>query len=841
MSTESNKSALKEVRDQLFIDTADGEYLSIVTANLGFNRPPFGFHNDDEWRALAKNLALGPKNVETAFRKILNICLGPDRLRSGVLAEAAALGAVTLTLEDASDLLQIGTIVLSAGSPEEETLPYCFVDYDTSKVFLQSATLSAHNTLATSSNFLLSSIVVAATSVPLVDSTNFPTTGFPYTIAINDELLSVTANDTVTSILTVDPVVSAHSGFSAGYVRKALQKETFVGRTFLVFDTQDTEDFPLTGWIRLGAGTAAEEIVFYNDNESSENTLFLQTPLAFAHPVSESVELLETGARVHTANAAQLPVYWSIFDTTHDTVKVRIPKAGLDLRIIDATWLHSAVLATVGSTTLGTETLTTDTVLDVVSTANFATSGLLTINGVDGFFYEEITSATSLTLASPVGSILTIGTTVVQQSLAHAGTDLDDGNPRDLSGAVQDFRYPGPYVYDPTNLAPSVTSYALTSIHPPAATSMSNSLVARETLDCDDLSLWDLVTLPAKARIGVGTGFSEDTNVVDVTLRAQTDLAELSSPTLIGDVTLLVDTSACADPNDSFPETVAAASANFTVVLDRGNANEEFALVSAESYLSGPMIATLVIKSAWVGAGTPTATLSVAHSASETVDLVYDVLTVDALQKQHFAPTVSPTTSGHKVEYLSESVTLSSTVGFNQIDGAALLNFGRGRVDARQRIASVISPTVFQLVTTEFFPTTGFPYQVVLSPGRSTQELIQVSANNVSLNQLTFASTPANIHSAGSVPFGNYVEFSTGDQEVIEYQDVDTNDLILNPPQVLQKHTVGEVVVKTSEFSNPRLDGFSYAFLLPPDLLICVREMFELVRAAGIKVIITEY
>ena len=49
-----NQSAIAETRDQLFLDTADGNRLNVVTGNLGLDRPIITM-GDDEWRAAARH------------------------------------------------------------------------------------------------------------------------------------------------------------------------------------------------------------------------------------------------------------------------------------------------------------------------------------------------------------------------------------------------------------------------------------------------------------------------------------------------------------------------------------------------------------------------------------------------------------------------------------------------------------------------------------------------------------------------------------------------------------------------------------------------------------------
>jgi hypothetical protein len=92
-------------------------------------------------------------------------------------------------------------------------------------------------------------------------------------------------------------------------------------------------------------------------------------------------------------------------------------------------------------------------------------------------------------------------------------------------------------------------------------------------------------------------------------------------------------------------------------------------------------------------------------------------------------------------------------------------------------------------------------------------------------------STPVFVHTEDE-----YIAFVSGRQEVVEYQDIDGVNLMLDPPQVLGKHTVGESVMFSPAISQPSTDGYDYPFYLPADPLRCIKTMFEIVRAAGITV-----
>ena len=82
MSTEKKQSAISEVRDQLSLDFADDNYLTIVGQNLGLQRPVLGF-NDTTWRAVVKELALEYRQISTKFHDILAIIIGPQVTQVG--------------------------------------------------------------------------------------------------------------------------------------------------------------------------------------------------------------------------------------------------------------------------------------------------------------------------------------------------------------------------------------------------------------------------------------------------------------------------------------------------------------------------------------------------------------------------------------------------------------------------------------------------------------------------------------------------------------------------------------------------------------------------------------
>jgi hypothetical protein len=109
------KSAIREVRDQLFLDHADGEYLSHVTANIGLPRPLFGFHDDSIWRAIARRIALDYRQIENCFADLLEVYFGPRITKTSVLSANASIGDEEIYIADQITdrrLPQRGTLVI---------------------------------------------------------------------------------------------------------------------------------------------------------------------------------------------------------------------------------------------------------------------------------------------------------------------------------------------------------------------------------------------------------------------------------------------------------------------------------------------------------------------------------------------------------------------------------------------------------------------------------------------------------------------------------------------------------------------------------------------------------
>jgi len=934
MSVNKNQSAIQECRDQLFLDTADGVRLNVVTGNLGLNRPPAGF-TDDEWRAAAKEIALQYKQVRTAFHRTLDVCQGPQKTRLAVLNTAAVVGATILDAADSSDLVQLGTLILDPGLATEESVKFCFRDIGSGKIYLVGSTAFAHEPVVYAAGRLVRNVPIGSTILPMDTTANHPTTGFPYSLILgrgtpNEEVVAVTANDTFRNELTVGATTIFHAGPTTLLTTKTLADDTFTGRTFIILGLRETRNLPATGFLRFSLGTAAtgiltftgnvsngdqvttgtktytfetvltnvdgnvligaiagdsidnliaainreagsgttyaaattgndfvsatttvtpgemqvfalitgtdgnsiiiddpvdgggvmswtgatlvggtggaSEVREYTSNDASDNILRLRRPLQNDYVATTPVNLMAGGEWAETASIIQQGTGWEIFETEERKIKVYVPASEAGQRLYDASFLHESVQAPAGSTTLSAGVAIGDTVLPIVSATDFPDeAGVILINGTDFAFYifrDE--TVPELTLTSPLTSAFSPGDTVVLQTFPYGGApDLEDGNWRDLFGDVQFNQFPGPYVYGVFARAPSSTKTTLlTPI--PKTTRIAAASTTQKCLEVVDVGLWP--GPPQRVRIGRGTGFVEDQDIVDLTLRdaagSSTTVAFaslVSAQVLIG-----VDTS-------GFPESNGVNIAGYRIRIDAGGGNDE----------------TIVINQNNVGTDTfSTFTPMVSpHNPGETIEILNDILTIDT-------PLTETHTTSQFADILFSEIDIASGTGFPTNGGNAILNFGKETINRDVLITGVISPAVLEFTSTDEFPATAStPYQVVVGVGTPQEEIGIVTLNDTGLDRLTFTPALVNTHVAGE-----HVVFDAPDPEEIVY-DFRTGTTLSFPEQVLDSdHLVGETVMYSASQSNPSIEGTDFAFLMPSAGAACVAFLFEFIRAAGIEV-----
>jgi len=384
------KSAIREVRDQLFLNRADGSYLSNVGANIGFERPQFGFHNDDLWRAVVRRGALDYLQIVNLFEDWLAVIFGPRRTVATILAEEAVALEETFLIVDPTNIPQRGTMIIDEGLLTQQTFEYGFRNPETGLVELSVGIATSIPAFATknASGYLRSAISIGATSLPLVRSVDFPEANFPFTILLSpgtaqEEVVQLTGHNTVTQTLTCSATANAHPGPKATFVMSALNKVEGGGT---VITLGDTSNFPATGMIRikeLGLG-GVEDVVSYYSNDVDAGVLYLHTKLTNVYTLTTaSVTLLRSLSLVQLAQVQVKGSSWDIFETEARKIKIYILEDLTVNRLIDVTYLHGAVDANPAST-VDTSALVGDKVLKLVDAATFPSAGVIKIDAGGG-------------------------------------------------------------------------------------------------------------------------------------------------------------------------------------------------------------------------------------------------------------------------------------------------------------------------------------------------------------------------------------------------------------------------------------------------------------------------
>jgi hypothetical protein len=260
MTTDQIKSKIREVRDQLSIDYADGEYLNVASRNLGLERPKFGY-TDDDWRALAKAIALQYKQVLPRFHAVMAILFGPQHTEVATIAQNIFVGDRSFYVNDASTLPQIGTIVIDESLATEETLDYCFIDYSTNQIFLASDVIFGFDHAALDQD--AESAILFTDSIDtlaLVNTADFPTSDYPHTLILHrtdtnlEEVVQLDDTDlSANSIVLAAPFVTSPEDIVVSSIKS---QTTFVYMSQATFLTlAASRQFPEEGVVLLSTYT----------------------------------------------------------------------------------------------------------------------------------------------------------------------------------------------------------------------------------------------------------------------------------------------------------------------------------------------------------------------------------------------------------------------------------------------------------------------------------------------------------------------------------------------------------------------------------------------------------
>ncbi len=807
------QSALREARDQLFLDTADSQYLDTVANNIGVERPDFGF-SDDRWRYVIKEVGLQAKQVRNIFHRLLETILGPQKTRIGTFDIAPEIGESIIQLQNSENLLQLGRITLDPGQDSEETVNFSFRDLETQKVFLN-ADLEFDHTAADDFKIADTNLTffhaAGAITLTVQDSSLFPVTG-PYSVILDrgtasEETAVVLSNDTSLNELTLaDFTVLDHNGAKVGFLRKPLERNALAGRLFIVLDENDTVSFPAAGFVRLAFGESNEETVEYESNDLENNALVLKRPLSFSHTAGETVELMTPGATVETCNVVQYGVDWAVYETQANKVIITIPSEDFENTIYDVSFWHDATLDDF-STSLDVNLENGDSTAYVVDSTGLAFAGIVEIDGNHFFYAGKDDDTGALSLAEMYsGATILAGEPVDAVIHAYGGTDLEEGSLFDTE------EFPGPYIFDESSYAPSETTGFLDVTIPAPTRVAADQVVGAISLEVVDASDHPEPPFsPYKIRVGFGTGEDEVVNVTDRTLASEVT-AEVDSLATFPVSTIDVD------DNTAFPEGDGVNPLNYRIIIDRDGPNEEILLVS--DMVSGAP-----------GTFTLDAPTTITHAATETIHLVNDVLNTDSLTLAHLGNTTVMTADGHLVEYGTEELPLGTGEGTNFPDeGKVYINFGKERINVRQKIVSATATTLV-MSNSSLFPTAGFPYKITVGQGAYNEEVATVTANDTGTDTLTVDTM------TGTFLADQYVEFIAGTPATVDYTDKDGDSLVLGEPTYLDsKYTAGERVMLTNGLSTSEIDGSSFAFRMPPDRTLSLASLIDMVRAAGVEV-----
>jgi hypothetical protein len=811
-ANDKKQSAIREMRDQLFLDTADDVYLNVTSSNLGLNRPVIS-GADDEWRAFVKAIALQPKLIENIFYRALEVEAGPQKSRISRLSLNSLSEDQILQTTDGENLLQLGTITISPGLASEETIDFGYRDLSNNYVYLNTKLSNAHTLVVPATNYLKLNAAVGAGTLTLYSTSIFPSSGYPYAIIVDqgentEELLVVTNNNTGTGVLTLQSVTTQEhlSSKPKGFIRTYVNTDSPAKSMFINLDANKTRIFGTSGFVRLNSNGVTEEIVEFISNDTVNSVLNFNWPTVSTHYVGESVELVTPGATVSTLNIIQRGKNWSITQPEPRRVKIYLTPASIINRLTDASFLHEVSPSAV-STTLTANGNIGDTTIEVTSTSSFRPgTGALLLNGVHTVQYLHIIDSTHFKLTNGLPAAVTSGDTVASIPVPYAGTSLEEGNLRTSGGSINPSpEWSGPYLYDVTQYGRSRVKTTLSARIPPAAIIQTAVTPTQTCIEVDDISLWITPSPFYNVKVGRNSEIDETIKATFVATKIDTVTTVTS---VVGNVVNCASTSL-------FPRSpTSGAPCGYRVIIDRGNSHEE-------------VLKVLSVAVGSPGSLTMYTTPTLPHSSGESVELVHDVISTEPLVLSHAV--------NAKIEKIVNTIDVVDASSF-PTSGVIWFNFGSGRPSSRKKISTVISSSILEFDSTVEFPTTGYPYQITVGQGTPQQEYSLVTDNDTTLKQLTLQSPLV-----GSFSDGQYVEYHSGDPITVSYNDTGPTSFTFTDDIIFDTlHDIGESIIYSPGVCIPADDGTGYGFHMSPEPVKVFANLINLIRAAGVKVFIND-
>jgi len=391
-------------------------------------------------------------------------------------------------------------------------------------------------------------------------------------------------------------------------------------------------------------------------------------------------------------------------------------------------------------------------------------------------------------------------------------------------------KFPGPYIYDTTkhSVEGASVSTTLSDMYSGPTELVLGTVAGGNALEVKDATAFPLSTTFTLS-VGRGTTEVATTTASSVHLKQRVvDSVQVGS--IIGDTVLdLVSLGTAAIDGGDIPSAI-----NFRMIVDRGGANEEVVFVRSVDVT----FAKLTVDP-----------MTVAHSPGELVELLADVVVVSELSRHHdgradYSQRVSRwpvndwESSPPIIVPVYGSLTIGSSAGFSSTGGTAELNYG-GRVPIKDSLssASLVGDTLLVLNDSSSFPVV-YPYEIIIDEGGFLEERAIVSLNN-GLGLVTINGGIGGLKNAHSA--GTKVSLISSESESLEFTSTGATSFSFSDGVMLNStHIPTETVVRSSNPTVLRDQGYDFPLRMPSDLLTRLTYVIDLIRAAGIQVTLIE-
>lgn len=369
------RSEIQKVRDQLYVDQAEGKYLSVVGSNRGWHRPWIGYYDDTLWRSIIFNNCGNPKQVLVAFEDFLTAFLGPRYTKATNLRYDTTWGDEYFVINDPGKFaLTWGQAYFYKDTNREESVDFDWAEWRTGKCFLREETFikGTHTTVTPISSTdiditysVISMLMVDATagvSTTLVvfDSSIYPdadpgdpSTYYPILLdraTSREEIVVVTDNDTGTNTLTIESAV-VYNHYAAITKPNVMHCDAVPrpdGSVVLVDEWGGTTK---TGYIRIDGGgiEVAEEDHEFVDVEVGDYYDIITLKDTIVNDFTGSVpgdiivEQLYSQCDVELATVIVPGIGWSIWETEPRRVKIYLPDSIEDNTLRSASFIHDDI------------------------------------------------------------------------------------------------------------------------------------------------------------------------------------------------------------------------------------------------------------------------------------------------------------------------------------------------------------------------------------------------------------------------------------------------------------------------------------------------------------------